>query len=570
MIGKIQNILFGKKHHLGRLVLENVVVGAMVGALIGLILKGYLKYLANLDLDWALFLLIGLMIGLFSGFARQSHQKYRMYGAKLSATLLKSEQRLITTEERYKNLLDQANDMIFLLDTKSCFVEMNGKFDEILGYGRNDWIGRSMYDLIPASDRDEAIKNCWETLKGGTPRFELEAIHASGRIVHLALANSPVRNSEGEITGIMGIARDISASKKIEELQNKFVSHVSHELRTPLTAMREFISLLIDGIPGELNREQEEYCGRVSSNIDRLTRIIENLLLISSADKGKIVLEKKLVDLKDLIIQVRDIMKITARKKNIRLKTVVGDGLPRIYADPDRIIQVLTNLVDNSVKFTPEGGEITIGIRDSDKNMILWVQDTGIGIKPQDQERIFDRFQQIRNKHSFGQQGTGLGLAISREIVGLHRGEIWVESRVGVGSTFTISLPKDLAPRVLLVDDDPDLIEMYRDFLEPRHYRISTAANGEEAVVKAFQEPPDLIILDIVMPKMNGYEVLGRLKQNKLTCNIPVIILTGYGLDQDRLDHFGKDILPALRKPISMSEFVAAVTGVLEKDTKPR
>jgi len=143
-----------------------------------------------------------------------------------------------------------------------------------------------------------------------------------GKIIYLALANSPVMDSNGNITGIMGIARDISESKKIEELQNKFVSHVSHELRTPLTAMREFVALLIDEIPGKLNEEQLEYCTRVRGNIDRLTRIIENLLLISSVDEGKILLEKKLVDIKDLIKQVRDTLQITAGKKKIRIKAV--------------------------------------------------------------------------------------------------------------------------------------------------------------------------------------------------------------------------------------------------------
>ena len=567
MAEKLKKILYSK-HHLGHLVLENVVVGSFMGALIGLILKGYLKYLSNMELDWVLFLVIGLMIGLFSGFARQNLQAYKAYRKKMTDTLRKSENQLITTEERYKNLLDHATDMIFILDDKIRFVEMNGKFEEILGYNRDDWIGRLMYDLISSNDRDEAIKYCWETLKGGTPRFDLRVVHAKGKIIYLALANSPVMDSNGNITGIMGIARDISESKKIEELQNKFVSHVSHELRTPLTAMREFVALLIDEIPGKLNEEQLEYCTRVRGNIDRLTRIIENLLLISSMDEGKILLEKKLVDIKDLIKQVRDTLKITAENKKIRIMTTSKDNLPRVYADSGRIVQVLTNLVYNAIKFTPEGGEITIGARDSADKIFLWVQDSGIGIKPQDQERIFDRFQQIRGRQVFVRQGTGLGLAISREIVGLHRGEIWVESRIGVGSTFTVSLPKALAPRVLLVDDDPDLVEMYKEVLAPLHYRISTAANGEEAVVKAYDEIPDLIILDIIMPKMNGYEVLGRLKQNKRTCNIPVIILTGYGLDQDRLDYFLKGSMPALRKPVMMNEFLAAVTNVLEKEIK--
>ncbi len=552
---------------MGRLVLENVLVGTLMGALVGLALRGYLGYLDQIQMDWAIFLLVGLLIGLFSGFARQSHQQFKLFGEKMTTTLRRSQKQLVTTEERYKKLLERANDLIFLLDEKSCFVEMNGKFEEIFGYRRDQWIGRSFYDLVPGNFRDEAIKYCWETLKGGSPRFELDTVRADGRVINLALANSPIRNAEGEITGVMGIARDISESKKLEELQNRFVSHVSHELRTPLTAMGEFVSILTDEIPGELNQSQRDYCKKIGFNIERLTRIIENLLLISRADEGKITLEKEPVDLGVLVRQVRDTLAPSADRKRITLEMEIEENLTEIYADPNRISQVITNLAANALKFTPENGKVTIGVRDRESSVELWVRDTGIGISPQDQERIFDRFQQIRHRPTFGTGGTGLGLAISREIVFLHRGSIRVESEVGSGSVFYVALPKALAPRVLLVDDDPDLIEMYKDFLSDLHYRISVAYNGAEAVKLALEENPDLIILDIVMPQMNGYEVLGRLKQNQLTCNIPVIILTGYGIDRHRIGALGKEILPALKKPISMNEFVGAVVSVLEKDT---
>jgi len=384
-------------------------------------------------------------------------------------------------------------------------------------------------------------------------------------VINLSLANSPVRDAEGEIMGVMGIARDISERKKVEELQNKFISHVSHELRTPLAAMREFVSLLLDEIPGGMNLEQKEYLGRIQSNIDRLTRMIENLLFLSGLEEARIVLEKKLTDIGDLVRQVRDDFKVEAGKKFLQLEVVLPDDLPRIYADPDKMIQVLTNLLGNALKFTRDGGWVKIGARNTGEEIEIWVEDNGIGIAPDDQEKIFDRFQQIRHGHKFGRQGTGLGLAISREIISLHRGRIWVESNPGQGSRFVFALPKALAPKVMLVDDDPDLVEMFKDFLQPHSYRIVTAYDGEEAVAKAIREMPDLIILDIVMPKMNGYEVIGRLKDNKKTCDIPIIILTGYGLDQERLSALASRALPTLYKPTSMSQFLQAVGAVLGK-----
>jgi len=551
------------RKQLTRMVLENTLVGTIMGTLVGVMLRGYLRNLGNLNLDWVIFVLIGLAIGIFSGFERERKVCLQQSEKELVKEIRESSKELQKSEERFKDLFERANDIIFTLDTESRFVEINSKFEDILGYRREEWKGRSFYDLIVGNCRDNAIKYYWETLKGGTPRFELDAIHIRGYTVNLALANSPVRNPEGEIVGVMGIARDISESKKLEELQNRFISHVSHELRTPLTAMREFASLLIDGIPGKLTKEQEHYLERVAANIDRLARIIDNLLVISKTEEGKITLEKKLIDMRELISRVAEDFQAAARKKGLELQTSLPAVLPEIYADPDKITQVLTNLIGNALKFTPREGEVEIGAQKKGDELEIWVRDNGIGIEPADQEKIFDRFQQIRGEHQVSDKGAGLGLAISREMVRLHRGRMWVESEPGKGSVFYFCLPRAQAPKVLLVDDDPDLVEMYKDFLEPQHYRVYAAYNGEEALMQAVKEHPDLIILDIVMPKMNGYEVIGRLKENRDTCEIPVIILTGYGLDQERLNFLGSRALPALYKPINMKEFLQAVNEVL-------
>lgn len=554
---------------LTRPVLENILVGTLMGTLVAIFLRTYLDRLQALNLDWTLlFIIFGLLLGLFSGFEREKKEQLENIGKKLSKEIKNSEDQLIQTEIRFENLIECANDVIFTLDTENRFVEINTKFEEVFGYERRNWEGRSFYDLIVSNQKDDAIKFYWETLKGGRPRFELDAIREDGQVISLAMASAPINDSEGEVVGAMIIARDISESKKIEELQNKFISHVSHELRTPLTAMREFVSLLLDGIPGIINGEQKDYLGRIEFNIDRLTRIIENLLFLSKADEERITPDKRFIDIKDLILQVKEDFKVAAGRKSLQLGVSIPENLPHVYADPDKIIQVITNLVGNSLKFTPPGGMIKIGAQGKKDELEIWVQDTGVGIAPEDQEKIFDRFQQIRQGHKFGRKGTGLGLAISREIVRLHRGEIRVESKLGAGSRFIFTMPWALAPKILLVDDDPDLVEMYKDFLEPQQCRIITAVNGEEAVQKAGEEIPDLMILDIVMPKMNGYEVIGRLKENKLTCHIPIIILTGYGLDRQRLDDLSSRAVPALHKPVSMKEFLNAVSKVLGTKSK--
>jgi len=549
-------------------VLENSLVGTCMGLLVGLAIRGFFPRLNEINLDWVIFILIGLLIGIASGFERDRKQVLMRRKAQLEAEIRQSRVSLLTTEERYKNLFNYANDIILILESDGRFAELNPKFEEIFGYSANEWLGRSFYDLLTSNCRDEAIKNFWETLKGGNPRFILDAVQVRGGVVNLSCASSPVRDAEGEVIGAMIIARDISESKNLEELQNRFVSHASHELRTPLTAMREFVSLLVDGVVGEITEEQKQYLGRVESNIDRLSRIIDNLLLMAQADEEKITLDKRLLDLSELLRQVRGDYQAAAAKKNQELILNLEGELPRFHFDPDRMMQVLINLLGNAMKYTPDGGKIELGARCEKGIVTAWVKDNGVGIDPEQHERIFDRFQQIRDGHKFGRKGAGLGLAISREIIRLHRGRMWVESQSGVGSCFYFSIPVSQAPKILLVDDDPDLVEMYKDFLAPYHYRVEVAYNGEEALEKARSQTPDLMVLDVVMPRMNGYEVIGRLQESAQTCNIPLVILTAYGLDQKRLNGLGHRLIPALHKPVSMNEFIGAVRDSLGENSE--
>ncbi|HPJ71084.1 MAG TPA: PAS domain S-box protein, partial [bacterium] len=364
-----------REYSLSRVVMENTLVGTCMGLLVGLLLRGCLPQLNQINLDWVIFILIGMIIGLLSGFERKRQAQMEKKKNLLEKEVRESRGALVTTEDRYKNLFDNANDVIMVLDSDGRFVEVNGKFRDILGYEAAEWLGRSFYDLITAACRDVAIKNYWETLKGGAPRFELDAVHAGGSTINLACANSPVRDREGEVIGAMIIARDISESKNLEELQNRFISHASHELRTPLTAMREFASLLIDGVAGELNEDQKKYLERVEANIDRLARIIDNLLLMSQAEQEKIVLDKRQLDFGEVLAQVKEDYQAAAAKKRQDLTLNLGEEMPRILFDPDRVIQVLINLLGNAMKFTPDGGRIELGARRDGASLVAWVKD---------------------------------------------------------------------------------------------------------------------------------------------------------------------------------------------------
>lgn len=235
---------------------------------------------------------------------------------------------------------------------------------------------------------------------------------------------------------------DITKQKKIEKMKSEFISNVSHELRTPISIIKEGISLVLEGILGQITGDQKDILSRVKNNIDRLARLINDLLDISKIEAGKMVLKKSLVDISSLAEEVAFSFKNKAEEKKIKMKTHFNIEMPDVYIDSDRINQVLTNLISNSIKFTPENGQIALGIEDKGSGIEVYIEDTGVGISEENVPKLFDRFSQFDREDGPGEKGTGLGLPISKEIVEMHKGEIRVESEPGKGSKFIFSLPR--------------------------------------------------------------------------------------------------------------------------------
>ena len=242
--------------------------------------------------------------------------------------------------------------------------------------------------------------------------------------------------------------------QKIDELKSEFVSTVSHELRTPLTTMKEFAAIISDEIPGKLNNDQKEYIDIIKNNIDRLALLINNLLDISKIEAGKIELRRTFIDITGLVKSVVSTLRPQVDKKHIELKTMLPAIKVDVYADPDLIIQIFTNLIGNAIKFTPENGRITVEIKDMDKEIECSVADTGLGITSENLTKLFGKFQQFGREAGAGAKGTGLGLAITKELVQLHNGRIWAESKVNEGSRFIFTLPKRDAELVFNGDVD--------------------------------------------------------------------------------------------------------------------
>src|SRR4030042_1910082 len=232
--------------------------------------------------------------------------------------------------------------------------------------------------------------------------------------------------------------------RKLDEMKSEFVSVASHELRTPLAAIKNAVQLMLQGKTGEINENQKKFLSMAERNINRLTSILNSLLDLSRIESGKIEMKFEELDFKASIEFILSSLKPKADGKSIQLNMEIPEKLPSIYGDREKVEQILTNLVGNAIKFTPEGGEITVSVRPSPRGgnkLAISVRDSGIGISEDQFEKIFEKFHQVEGSLLRSTSGTGLGLAITKGLVEAHHGEIWVESEIGKGSTFTFTLP---------------------------------------------------------------------------------------------------------------------------------
>lgn len=257
---------------------------------------------------------------------------------------------------------------------------------------------------------------------------------------HVAFLSDPAK-PDGMPQGILMVLRDVTKEREVERLKTEFISNVSHELRTPAAVVKEFIAILRDGIAGPTTDTQNEYLQIMTNNIERLFRIIDNLLRMSRIEAGTVKLHKKKFDLKSILqIAVRT-MYFRFAEKHMVIKEEIQDDLPEIYADPDAITQILINCLDNARKFSPEGSEVIVKANVRHEELYLSVQDFGKGIPKKDLDKLFMRFYRIDDKDEARSEGSGLGLSIVKEFVDLHGGTINVESELNKGTTFHITIP---------------------------------------------------------------------------------------------------------------------------------
>ena len=452
----------------------------------------------------------------------------------------RAEQVMLESEQRFRSLVETASDMIYRADTTGCFTYVNPTAVQIMGYPAEELVGMHYTDLIREDAREAAVAFYGAQVEAGeqTTYYEFPAVTADGREVWVG-QNVALLYENDEIVGFQAVARDITRRREVERLKDEFLSVVSHELRTPLTAIRGSLGLLASGRMGALEERGQRMLEIAAQNTDRLVRLINDLLDIDRIESGEASMEKVPVVAAELMQRAADAIHPMAEKAGVTVQVEAFEA--RLSADPDRIDQVLTNLLANAIKFSPEGASVVLGGERGREEAVFWVKDSGRGIPSDKLESVFERFQQVDSTDSRQKGGTGLGLPISRSIVQQHGGRMWVESAWGQGSTFFFSLPlpgtaaepraEDHTPLVLVVEDDPAVGAVVRKLLEREGYRVLVVERGEDAVPVARQRQPAAILLDLSLPGMSGGDVITALRQLGETRRIPVVVLTGAGED---------------------------------------
>ena len=349
-----------------------------------------------------------------------------------------------------ENLVENAADLIITTDLDDRILTWNRGAEVLFGYTKDEVVGNHLSILLPPERfRELEEMRAKVAISGALRDLEVRSKRKDGEMIYLSLSVSPIRDVEEKIVGFLRVAKDVTEKKRYErrlkeldKMKSDFVSNVSHELRTPLTSIKGSVDNMLDGLTGTLNEKQVRYLTRIKSNTDRLSRLINDLLDLSRIESGRVEIRSTSLSLTALAEEVAEQLKSLAAEKLIRIEVQPPDPRMTVWADRDKITQVLMNLIGNAVKFTPQNGKVTVALeKNGDDYVQISVADTGPGILSEEKNKIFSKFYQFADIDKEKPKGSGLGLAISKALVEMHGGKIWVESEAGKGSKFYFTLP---------------------------------------------------------------------------------------------------------------------------------
>lgn len=504
-------------------------------------------------------------------------------------------------------IIDNLADGLLVTDVTGKITRFNPALLEMFGLKNIDLTGKNCLNLLGGELADLVAKTQQNPRKFFKVEVGLDESRIGKAVATSICKNSSADNSQDECIGTVILIRDITSEKEVDQMKTDFISTVSHELRTPLTSVLGFAKLIKKKLEEGLfpliqteDKKVQRNVRQVGDNIDiiisegeRLTALINDVLDIAKMEAGKVDWNMQPLSVTDIVDRGLAATSALFQQKGLELVKDVEDALPKVVGDKDRLIQVIINLISNAVKFT-DSGEVICRAKRTDNEVTISIIDRGIGIAQADRAKVFERFKQVGDTLTDKPKGTGLGLPISKQIVEHHGGKIWVESELGKGSNFSFTLPisfetemkvnavdidtlvKQLKENaatpelslklqqktVLVVDDEQPMRKLLRQELETQGYIVKEATDGIEAIAQVKKEKPDLITLDVMMPEMSGFDVAAVLKNDPLTMNIPIVILSiveekerGYRIGIDRY----------ITKPFKMEELLQEINSLISQ-----
>lgn len=354
---------------------------------------------------------------------------------------------IATEKSRIATIINCMGDGVLVCDRDSCVVLTNPAAGRMLGIQESSLIGRSLSECRIDGTLTDTILGSLRSADSAFPTVSQEICPTGGAVPTFLRAHiAPVKNDLGETLGAVTVLQDITGLKELDRMKSDFVAMVSHELRSPVASIQQQLSVMLEGLSGDLSDRQMKMLKRAKERGHGLLDLINDLLDLSKIEAGMAVQYKEPLQMEELLGKIHEAMLPEAEAKRLKLKLHVEPPLRLVQGDRNNLEGVFTNLVNNAIKYTPEGGEIDIRVKGEGENIRIDVSDTGIGISEKDLPRIFDRFYRVKSEKTRQIVGTGLGLSIAKHIVEAHLGKIFVESEEGGGSTFTVVLPVVSAP----------------------------------------------------------------------------------------------------------------------------
>jgi PAS domain S-box-containing protein len=583
----------------------------LLATLLGAVVTDYwliepLNAFGRHDLPSAIGLVVFLLSGLFVSWVGE-----RYHAARRRAAV--SERALRRSESIYLRILDSGMVGVLFWDESGRIADANDAFLALVGYSREDleadrvdWRAMTMPTWSDADD--VALGQLHEN--GYTPPFEKEYVARDGTRVPVLVSATTLDDAASGIAFVLDmtslkktqaerdelLAREQAARRQAEEanrLKDEFLATISHELRTPLNAMLGWARLLRSG------RLDGAEAGRAVEIIERNTisqaQLIEDLLDLSRVVSGKMRLDVRDVHLAEVVEAAVESLRLAAEARSVRVQKVLDPKAGPVSGDPERLQQVVWNLVSNAIKFTPKGGRVHVRLERVHSRVELTVSDTGEGIAPAFLPHVFDRFRQAEGSTARRVGGLGLGLAIARHLVEMHGGTITVHSDgEGQGATFRVALPLravtseafeanrihptaaaapplDLSPtlgglRVMVVDDEPDTRDVLDVTLTYAGAEVRTFGSGREVLDALEDWRPDVIVSDIGMPDMDGYELIERVRTLPAGQggDVLAIALTAYARVEDRVKALAAGYQMHVAKPVEPVELIASVARLAE------